>query len=87
MEIKSEVKSIFTVAKFIDFLAFFVGIYVGKLVMGYLPNFKMSNYLYGALGAVGVMWSIRDGGLLKCFVLGLSAEIAIANLLPLVPKL
>ena len=43
MEIKSEVKSIFTVAKFIDFLAFFVGIYVGKLIMGYLPQFKMSN--------------------------------------------
>ena len=86
MDIKGEAKSMFTVNRFIDFLSFFAGVYVGKLVSGYLPVFKYSQYVYSGVGVAGVLYGIKDGGLLKSFVLGIGAELAIANLMPLIPK-
>lgn len=86
MEMKSEVKKIFTVNKLIEFLAFFVGVYVGKLISSYLPKFAYSEYIYGIGGAVGVIYGL-NGGLLNRFVLGIGAELAIANLMPLLPKI
>lgn len=86
MEMKSEVKKIFTVNKLIEFLAFFVGVYVGKLISSYLPKFAYSEYIYGIGGAVGVIYGL-NGGLLNRFVLGIGAELAVANLMPLLPKI
>lgn len=86
MEMKSEVKKLFTVNKLIEFLAFFVGVYVGKLISGYLPKFAYSQFIYGGAGAIGVIYGL-SGGLLNRFVLGIGAELAVANLMPLMPKI